>query len=76
MLGAALTEGSLRELTISVLPAERIERQTALNEAREHLDPHRSQAARDHGATISYEQLVDNTLTEVDRLLTETYKHL
>jgi hypothetical protein len=70
-LGAAATDGPLAWL-INVGPALLIQRQAALDQVRARLDPERYHAAVARGTATSYEQIVEYTLAELDRLLAET----
>ena len=47
------------------------DRQAALDHARAQLGPDRYDAAHATGAAMSYEQIVEYTLAELDRLQTE-----
>jgi hypothetical protein len=70
-LGAALTGGALSGLTLLVHPEEHKARQAALDHAREQLDPDSYQEALTRGTALSYQQIVDYTLSELDRLSVE-----
>jgi predicted ATPase/class 3 adenylate cyclase len=74
-LGAALTEGALKEMTLLVHPAELAERQTALDRARTQLGLDRYHTARDRGATLTYGELIDFTVGELNRLRADTEQH-
>jgi hypothetical protein len=65
-LGAALTDGPLTALIY--WNPELAERQVALEHSRAQLDPDRDDAAHARGAAMSYEQLIEYTLDELDRL--------
>jgi hypothetical protein len=70
-LGAALSNGSLAELTVLVHPVEHTNRQTTLDHTRAQLDPAQYKTAVGNGTNMSYEQLIEYTLAELDRLHTE-----
>ena len=53
-------------------PADVAERDAILDRARAQLGPDRYDAAYAIGAAMSYEELVEYTLAELDRLQTET----
>ncbi len=65
-LGCALTDGPVAALIYGT-PAIAY-RDAALDRARAHLDHVRYDAARARGAVMSYEQIVEYTLAELDRL--------
>jgi predicted ATPase/class 3 adenylate cyclase len=71
-LGTALTEGPLRGTTLLVHPAEHADRNAALDRAQSQLAPDRYHAALNRGTTLTYEQLIEYTLTQLDWLLTKT----
>jgi len=67
-LGAALGEGSLEGMTLLVHPSEHTDRQAAVDRARREVGPDRYHLALDRGITLTYEQLIDYTRVELDRL--------
>jgi predicted ATPase/class 3 adenylate cyclase len=69
-LGAALTDGPLAGM-IYGNPAL-ADRQAALDHARAQLGPDRYEAAHATGIAQSYQQIVEYTLAELDRLLAES----
>ena len=69
-LGAALTDGPLAAM-IYRTPAL-TDRQAALDHARAQLGPDRYDAAHATGIAMSYEELVEYTISELDRLMVET----
>ena len=70
-LGGAVTDGSLASLTYLVDALLRADRQAALDHARAQLGPDRYDAARATGIALSYDRIVEYTLSELDRLLAE-----
>jgi hypothetical protein len=55
---------------LSILPvAEHQARSEALERARQELGDHRYHAAHTRGAAMTYEQIIEYTLAELDRLL-------
>ena len=69
-LGAALTDGPQRRAGRQVVhPAELADRDAVLDRARAQLGPDRYDgSARTSGAAMTYEQIVEYTLAELDRL--------
>jgi hypothetical protein len=71
-LGAALAEGALSGLALLVHPGEHEARQVAVSRARERMDPSSYHAAFARGATLSYEQVVEYSLAELERLTVDS----
>jgi hypothetical protein len=69
-LGGALTDGALSWIP-SESPAEALERRIALDRARAQLGPERYRSVLARASAMSYQQVVDHTVAELDRLLTE-----
>jgi tetratricopeptide (TPR) repeat protein len=68
VLGGMVVDGPLGRL--SILPvAEHQARSEALERARQELGDHRYRAAHTRGAAMTYEQIIEYTLAELDRLL-------
>jgi tetratricopeptide (TPR) repeat protein len=67
-LGAALSDGSLSGLTVLVHPADHTDRQAALDRTREDLDVARYTTAVASGTNMPYEEIIQYTLTTLDRL--------
>ena len=70
-VGGAVTDGPLAELTYLVDPLVLAERQGLLEHARAQLGPDRYDTGHATGAAMSYEEIVEYTLAELDRLQTE-----
>ncbi len=71
-LGAAAETGPLAGLTILVHPAEHTARRAALDHVRAQLDADRYNAAAMHATAMTYRQVIEYTLIELDRLRAET----
>jgi hypothetical protein len=71
-LAAAVNDGPLAGLTTLVHPAEHIDRQGALDQVRAQLSADRYRAATTNAVTMTYQQVVQYTLAELDRLRAET----
>jgi hypothetical protein len=71
-LGAAVDEGPLAGLTTLIHPAEHIDRQVALTDVRAQLGAERYEAVTANAIAMTYQQLVEHALTELDRLRAET----
>ena len=71
-LGAAVDDGPLAGLTILVHPAEHTARRAALDHVRAQLDADRYDAAAMHATAMTYRQVIEYTLAELDRLRAET----
>jgi predicted ATPase/class 3 adenylate cyclase len=70
-LGAALNEGPLAGLTMLVHPAEHTDRQDALDQIRAHLGADRYREATSNAIAMTYPQVVQYALAELDRLRTD-----
>ena len=70
-LGAAIEAGSLAGLDILVHPAEHAARRAALDHVRAQLDADRYNAAAMRATAMTYRQVIEYTLTELDRLRAE-----
>jgi predicted ATPase/class 3 adenylate cyclase len=68
VLGGMVLDGPLGRLSILPL-AEHQARSDALERARQELGDHRYRAAHTRGAAMTYEQIIEYTLAELDRLL-------
>ena len=71
-LGAAIDDGPLAGLTILVHPAEHTARRGALDHVRAQLDADRYDAAAMRATAMTYRQVIEYTLAELDRLRAET----
>jgi predicted ATPase/class 3 adenylate cyclase len=67
-LGGALAEGPLSWIP-SASPAETLERRTALDRVRAQLGPERYRSLLASASPMSYQQIIDHTVAELDRLL-------
>jgi predicted ATPase/class 3 adenylate cyclase len=72
VLGAAVESGPLTGKDVLVHPGERAERRVALDHVRTQLDAGRYSAAVTRATTMTYQQVVEHTLTELDRLRAQT----
>ena len=66
-LGAAVTDGPLAGLTMLVHPAEHTDRQDALDQIRAHLGVDRYDVATTNAIAMTYPQVVQYALAELDR---------
>jgi predicted ATPase/class 3 adenylate cyclase len=71
-LGGAVSDGSLAGRTYIVDARVRADGQAALDHARAQLRPDLYDAARASGIAMSYNEIVEYALSELDRLLAET----